>query len=141
MEIINVFFLTLQNIWICENFTCKIVDKIRCKEKNNKKTLFQKTFWKFLRKMKVNINKIFTCKDAKSIIIWIEKRISETSKKVLRTINCINLYKAMQFINDSKTYYIIIIYKGGGNYGNYLNNSFISSDNVRTFILVLSIWK
>ena len=42
----------------------------------------------------------------------------------------------MQFINDSKTYYIIIIYKGGGNYGNYLNNSFISSDNVRTFILV-----
>ena len=34
-----------------------------------------------------------------------------TSKKVLRSINCINLYKAMQFINDSKTYYIIIIYK------------------------------
>lgn len=62
-----------------------------------------------------------------------------TSKKVLRSINCINLYKAMQFINDSKTYYIIIIYKGGGNYGDYLNNSFISSDYVRTFILVLSI--
>ena len=68
--------------------------------------------------------------------------IEKDFRNIKEGIKDYKLYKLIQsyeFINDSKTYYIIIIYKGGGNYGNYLNNSFISSDYVRTFILVLSI--